>query len=194
VGDTYNYEILMRTNTLIAATSTICGIALFLLGAWAFIAYKSFSYKSQIATISEEIRSKSSEDSYLISLRSTLREAKDEAETIERRFISEENVPAFITMLEEKAASFGVKVDFSGINVKKSEEEALLEGVLALQMTGSGTWSAVTAFIVSLDSLPYATTIEEIRVSNPTVASETAEPAADWKFNVSLKQYLGKKI
>ena len=184
----------MKTKTLIAAASVICGIALLIFGAWAFIVYKSYSYKSQIAAISEEIKSRSSEDSYLISLRNTLRDAKAEAGTLEKRFISEEEIPAFITMLEDRAATLGAKVDFGAITVKKSEEGALLDGTLELQITGSGTWGSATEFIVSLDSLPYASTIEEMRVYNPTAMSETAEPGAEWRFNVNLLQYLGKKI
>lgn len=184
----------MKTKALIAAASIICGIAALILGAWAFVAYKSYSYKSQIAVISEGIRSRSSEDSYLISLRNTLREAKAEAEALEDRFISEEEIPAFITMLEEKAAGLGVKVDFGAIIVKRSEEEALLEGTLELQVSGSGTWGSVTEFIVALDSLPYASTIEQMRLYNPTAMSETAEQGTEWRFNVDLRQYLGEKI
>lgn len=184
----------MRTKTLATATTIICGIAAILLGAWAFVAYKSYSYKNQIATISEGIKSKSSEDSYLISLKSTLREAKDEAEALDNRFISEEEIPAFITMLEDKAAAIGTRVDFGAITVKKSDDESVLGGMLELQITGSGSWGSVTEFIAAIDSLPYASTIEEVRVNNPAVMSEAPEPNAEWKFNISFRQYLGKKI
>jgi Tfp pilus assembly protein PilO len=181
----------MKSKTLIIAASVICGTAVVLLGAWVFITYKSYSYKSQIAAITQNIQSRSSEDSYLISLKTTLREAKDEAESIDKRFVPKEEVPSFITMLEDKAAKLGVKVDFGSINIEEGET---LDGVLKLQISGSGTWSSVTEFIVTLDSLPYAATIEEMRIDNPSATSETAEVTSEWRFNINLKQQLGKKI
>jgi hypothetical protein len=181
----------MKTKSLILAASIICATAAMLFGAWVFIVYKSYSYKNQIATISEGIKTRSSEDSFLISLKSTLREAKNETQAIESRFILKEEVPSFITMLENKADTIGVKVDFGSINIEEGE---VLDGTLKLQITGSGDWSEVTDFIVMLDSLPYAATIEEIRIYNPSVMSESEEAVSDWKFVVSLRQYLGKKI
>ncbi len=181
----------MKRKTLTIAASVVCGTALVLLGAWIFIVYKSYSYKSQIATISQELKTKSSENVYLTSLKTTLREAKNEAEAIDKRFVSEENVPAFITMLEDKATDLGVKVDFGSINL---EEGQILDGTLKLQISGSGTWENVMRFIVMLDSLPYASTIEEMRLHNPSDFSEKGNVTSEWNFNVNLKQGLGKKI
>lgn len=181
----------MKSKTLLAAASIVCGTALVLFGAWTYTVYKSFSFRNQAATISMNLQSKSSQDFYLTSLKNTLRDSKTEADLIDKRFVSKEGVPAFITMLENKAAELGVKVDFGSINIEEGE---VLDGTLKLQISGSGTWNAVTDFIVALDSLPYASTIEEMRISNPTAMSETAQVTPEWKFNVNLKQYLGKKI
>ena len=181
----------MKSKTLMVAATIVCSTAVVLFGAWAFIAYKSFSFKRQIATISKELDTKSSQDSYLTSLKNTLRDSKVEMDSIDKRFVMKEGVPAFITMLENKAAELGVKVDFGSINIEEGE---ILDGTLKLQIAGSGTWTAVTNFIVALDSLPYASTIEEMRIYNPSAMSEKAEITSEWKFNVNLKQYLGKKI
>jgi Tfp pilus assembly protein PilO len=181
----------MKRKTLTVAASVVCGTALVLLGAWIFIIYKSYSYKSQIATVSQELKTKSSENVYLTSLKTTLREAKSEAESIDKRFVSEEEIPSFITMLEDEASDLGVKVNFGSINLEEGE---ILDGKLKLQISGSGTWENVMGFIVTLDSLPYASTIEEMRVYNPSAMSETGEITSEWKFNVNLVQGLGKKI
>ncbi len=181
----------MKRKTLTVAASIVCGTALILLGAWIFIIFKSYSYKGQIATISQELKTKSSENVYLTSLKTTLREAKSEAESIDKRFVSEEEVPSFITMLEDKASDLGVKVDFGSINLEEGE---ILDGKLKLQISGSGTWENVMNFIVLLDSLPYASTIEEMRLHNPSAMSETGDVTGEWKFNVNLTQGLGKKI
>jgi hypothetical protein len=156
-------------------------ISIALLGGWIFLAYKSRSYRNELSTIEAEARNKSSENSYLISVKSVLRDSKEDIDVINSRFLHKDSLPEYINLLEGKVAEAGIKADFGSINADQK--------TFSVRMTGSGSWEKVIDFIAVIDSLPYASKIDNIGIQM-NGGSQDANAAQVWNFTLSLTQYL----
>jgi hypothetical protein len=153
------------------------------LAAWIFVVEQSFSHKSEVTIIEREAKQKSEESSYLISIKSALREAKDDIDLIRARFIDKDAIPDYISLLEGKAAASDIQVDFGAIDVDDKS--------LSIRMSGSGTWGDVVDFISVVDSMPYVSRIDGLNLNKSNGQSTTT--AAIWNFNLHLVQYLDIK-
>lgn len=176
----------MKSNPVskIAFTITLISTSV-LLSVWAFLIYKSVSTRSHIVTIEAEAREKSSESTYSNSVRNILRDSKENLEAIDARFVPEESVPEFITMLESQAETSKVRVNLSGIDVTPTSPHAQLQ----VKVNGFGEWKNVVSFVTALDSMPYASRINNVNFTKQGVGNN-AEATTTWAFNLDFVQYL----
>lgn len=161
------------------------------LAAWIFLIYKSSHISGSIAFIAEEARNRSSESTYVSTVRNTLRDSKDALTAIENRFVAEESVPEFINVLEDKAAQVGVRTDLGSINVEPAKGDAPYPQ-LRVKMSGNGRWEKVVGFISTLDALPYVSRIEHVNFIKMG-SSDEKNATTSWSFNLELIQYIKEK-
>jgi Tfp pilus assembly protein PilO len=182
----------MKSHRTSLVTVIILGILVVaLLGAWIFFGYKASSYKKEIALLATEAKNKSALDAYLSSVRNALRDSKSDLAIIKSQFITKDEIPEFINLLESKASKSGVRADFSSININTDETS---REVLKIKITGTGDWNNVTDFISTLDSLPYASHIGSINLNKISGAPQDKTIALTWGFSMELSQYLETKI
>ena len=156
---------------------TVGALAVVALGIWIFFAVRSNALRTEIVAIETEIASKTAESIYLGSIRSILKTSKADIGLIEKRFVKKDTVPKFIELLESKADRAGIKADFGTIDITSASK-------LRVQMTGKGSWTDVIGFISTLESLPYASKIENVTISK-------ADPKlSGWGFGLELIAYL----
>jgi len=158
--------------------------AILALAAWIFVLQQSYSHKSEVAVIEREAKEKSDESTYLLSIRSALRDAEGDIQVIRNRFIAKDAISDYIGLIEGKAESSGVNVEFGGIDDN--------EETLSIRMSGSGTWANIVDFVSAVDSMPYASRIDSLNISKP-VNSTSTTTAPIWNFNMHLVQYLDFK-
>ncbi len=161
---------------------------LVVLAAWIFLIYKSSQISGGIASIAEEARNRNSESTYASTVRNTLRNSKDALLRIENRFVTEEGVPEFINILEDKAAQVGVRADFGSINVEPTKGDSPYPQ-LRVKMSGSGRWEKIVGFISTLDALPYISRIESVNFIKMGSTDEK-NATTSWSFNLELIQYI----
>jgi Tfp pilus assembly protein PilO len=165
---------------------SILGVCTLLtLGAWIFLALESNSLRQESIAVEKKIFAKTAESTHLSSMRNVIKSSKSDVATIEKHFIKKDSVPQFIDMLESEAVSVGVKADFGSIDVL---EEGVNSGALRIRMSGTGSWTAVTRFITTIETLPYASKVEGMTLSKSDTKS------ANWNFNLELIQYLSADI
>ncbi len=169
----------------IIVVSILGACTLIALGAWIFLAIKSNSLRQENIAIETKIQAKTLESSYLTSVRNVIKGSKKEIAVVEKRFIEKDSVPQFIDLLESEAVSAGIKADFGSIDVL---EEGVNNGALRIRMSGTGSWTNVTRFITTLETLPYASKVEGLTLSKSDTKS------ANWSFNLELIQYLKAEI
>ncbi len=166
-------------------------VTLLLFSLWIFLIYKSYFYRGEVARISEEISSKQNQSSYLISIRKVLRGTEGGLETIEERFIKEDDIPAFIKFLEGRAEAFKIKADLNGIVLDPAVKNSIFR-ILHIRINGSGSWIDVISFVHALDTMPYAAHIDRVSFSKlPEVAVDpkmSSKPS--WSVVTDISQYI----
>ena len=178
--------------TAFIAISAILAAAL--LAGWAWIAYEGRSMKADIASIAGKTESAAADYAYLLSLKVTLRDSKDDLAAIDSRFIGKDGIPAFIDMLEARARAANVAANLGSISLDDSGDP-LLPRTLSMHMTGAGLWKDATAFISEVESLPYALQVGDIELSRAAVdqtkaAGKAAPQGNVWNFNADLTAYV----
>lgn len=168
---------------------SLCVLAI--MGVWGFLIYKTGKTSSEISLIGTEARNKNSESSYISAVRNTMRDSKEELAKIDGRFVSEDSVPEFINVLEDRAAQTGIRADLGSINVEPARDDVPYP-LLRVKMAGSGRWEKIVGFISTLDALPYVTRIENVTFIK---ASDNGSKSATttWSFNLDLVQYIKEK-
>ncbi|HEU5114156.1 MAG TPA: hypothetical protein VFT82_00140 [Candidatus Paceibacterota bacterium] len=181
----------MKLKTPYTAYMTVAALlALVFLGAWAYIAYQSYGLRSEIADLSAKEESAVANDSYLLSIKDTLRDSKDDLSAIDSRFIAKDGIPGFIDMLEAKASAANVKADLGSINLDESGDP-LMPRALSIHMGGSGAWKDCVAYISAVESLPYAIRVNDLQLSksggDPTKSGKVSD---SWDFSADVTLYI----
>ena len=165
-------------------------VFLALAAAWGFLVFWSYSFKGDIERAAEEERQKSSEGSYLASLRTLMREEKGDIDAIGSIFIHEEEIPAFVESLEKKASEAGVDAGLGSLSLGSGDEGSNIVP-LSIGIAGRGSWGNLMRFIASLDSLSTASKIDGVLLSKIESSSpETKEVV--WNARIDFTQYVEK--
>ena len=170
---------------------TITALSLLVLSsaaAWAYLAHKGNAYKSEIASITAEIKKESDKETSLLSIRLALREEKEDVDLINGQFIDKENIPAFITSLENLATTTGVKAVINSVNLPDSKDKIV---PLRIDISGSGLWENVVRFAATLDSYPKASRLENLSFAKGS-RQDDDKGAPLWNFNASFIQYIAQ--
>lgn len=173
-----------HTSTHTVIISILTGILLLSLSVWVFLIIQSNSIKSENSNVEAKIITGGAHESYLNSIRTVLKRSKNELAIIHGQFIKKDNVSEFISLLEAEALANNLDTDFSSID---STPKDALRDTLKIRITSSGTWIHTMRFIKMLESLPYASKIEEL-----TLVKE-ADPEKKtfvWKTNINLVAYV----
>lgn len=168
----------MKTTSIFSIKLIIYGlVSAGLLAAWVFTAYQSRSFFNEVKVIETESKSKSSERSYLLTVKNILRDSSTELASINARFINGEQVPEFITALENEIGATGVKGDFQSITFEGKN--------LVANLIGTGSWNQVIDLIATLDKLPYAMSIRNLKLSKMSGTEDDM-----WKFGMEINEYI----
>ena len=160
----------------------LSGLALALFCLWIYLIYMSYTYRTEIATISGSFALAAQKETYLASVRSVIRSSSADIKSMQDRFVEEVDVPEFIDLLEGMAADIGIKADLGAIQLDPPEADYKFR-VLNLHMTVSGSWGRTVSFIDALDGMPYASHIERVNLSKPS-------GDAGWVADIDLIQYV----
>ncbi|MDO8579558.1 MAG: hypothetical protein Q7R72_01670 [bacterium] len=181
----------MKINGLKQTLLIIIGLVITVLSVvWVFIIIESYSYRSEIVRISDEIKSAANRDSYLSSIRNVLRGTEGDIGAIENRFIGEDDVPGFIEFLERQTRDIGIKAELTGINLDPVIKNSVFR-VLHVRINASGSWQEAISFINALDMMPYAMNIDHISLSKMPDSSIDSKvpPNSVWNIVIDISQY-----
>lgn len=167
---------------------TLSVLTIVFLSAWFYLIYKSALIRGEIVFIASEARNKTSENTHVTSLRSVLRDSKANLATIDSRFVNKEDLPNFISILENQAADIGIKVDIGSITPEAANESTF--PTIRIKMVGSGTWEKTIKFVATLDSLHYLSRIENLTLNKVGSQDKEAVATTTWNFNLDFVQYL----
>ncbi|MBI5134384.1 MAG: type 4a pilus biogenesis protein PilO [Candidatus Taylorbacteria bacterium] len=175
------------SKTAITILSILC---LSLACGWAFLVYKAYSYKAEIAEASVAAKERLAESSYLASLRSLIKEEKEDIEEIEARFVPEEELPAFVEFLEESAVDAGIEATLGSLGLAAAAEGSSI-APLSISISAKGPWASIVRFVSALDALPYASKIESVSMTK--IESATPEKGVvAWNARIEFVQYVEK--
>jgi hypothetical protein len=172
------------SKTYIVTLSILASLTLVTLGLWIFLIMKSSSLKAESLAVESDILARTSEGTYFNSIRNVLKGSKPHLETIDSRFIDKDSVPQFIDLLETKSSEAGIKSDFSSIDIGTQSGS---EGLLRIRIAGTGTWGNIISFIATLESLPYASKIENVSFAKPDIKDSI------WSFSLDFTENLSEK-
>jgi len=181
----------MKINGLKQTLIIIIGLVIAVLSiVWVFIIIESYSYRSEIIRISDEIKSATDRDSYLSSIRNVLRGTEGDVSAIESRFIGEDDVPGFIEFLERRARDIGIKAELTGINLDPVVKNSIFR-VLHVRINASGSWQEAISLINALDMMPYAMNIDHVSLSKaPNISTDSKVlPNSVWNIVIDISQY-----
>jgi len=168
-----------RTHSI---TLSILGVTtLVSLSLWVFLALTSNNLKTETVAIQSEITTKTADSSYYSSVRTALKNSKKNIASIDGTFITKDDVPRFIDLLESKASGVGIKADFGSIDITGATETS---SVLRVRITATGAWLNLVSFVNTLESLPYALRVENLSFS------KTDNKGSAWNMSLELTQYI----
>ncbi|MEK7596703.1 MAG: hypothetical protein AAB450_01170 [Patescibacteria group bacterium] len=162
-----------------------------LFAAWIFVIAESYSYRSEIVRISDEIESAMNRDSYLSSIRNVLRGTEGDVGTIEGRFILPDDVSDFIEFLEKQARDLGIKAELTDINLDTAVKNSAFR-VLRVRMSALNSWQEAVSLINALEMMPYIASIDRVNLSKATdtgIGSEVP-PKSVWNVVIDISQYV----
>lgn len=164
-----------------------------LFAAWVFVVVESYSYRSEIIRISDEIESAMNRDSYLSSVRNVLRGTEGDVGAIEGKFILPDDVPNFIEFLEKQARDLGIKAELTGINLDTAVKSSAFP-VLRVRMSALSSWQEAVSLINVLEMMPYAASIDRVSLSKATdtdtETSPKVPPKSVWNVVIDISQYI----
>lgn len=85
-----------------------------------------------------------------------LQQIEGEQRVIEKFFLSEDDIPDFISLLEDEARSINVLSEVKSVQVQGEGDE-----VIAIELSVEGTWERINHYTSLLEHLPYRMDIEE---------------------------------
>lgn len=156
---------------------------------WLFLLVKSFSYKSEILNIRQDVAEAESRSTRLFSVRDIWRSTEGDLGSIEERFIREDEVPSFISMLEGQAETSSVKADLSGIIIDPANKNSPFR-FLRVRVNVSGSWSDLISFVHSLDTMAYASRVDKISLSKSADSADPNISGTVWNAVVDISQYI----
>lgn len=165
----------MSPSKQIAAAVLIALVALGGVGYWY---YTITVMSTRLAKVEEESRSQKTQTPNMSTDASRL--VADEA-TIEKYFVGEDNVPAFINVLESRVRAHGATISIASV----AKNGTGLETTLALAVTVTGTFEQVMQTVGSIEHLPYATKLTSVNV--------VRDLASKWRADVKLSVGLSSK-
>jgi hypothetical protein len=153
-------------------------VALIAFGGVGYWYYTITLMSTRLVKAEEELRS--SKIQMPGALTDASRLAADEA-TIEQYFVGEDNVPAFINVLESRVRARGATISIASV----SKSGTGLETALALAVTVTGTFEQVMQTVGAIEHLPYATKLTSVNI--------VRDPAVKWRADVKLSVGLSSK-
>jgi hypothetical protein len=153
-------------------------IVLIALGGVGYWYYTITVMSTRLAKVEEESRSQKTQTPNTATDASRL--VADEA-TIEQYFVGEDNVPAFVNVLEARVRARGATISIASL----SKSGAGLETTLALAVTVTGTFEQVMQTVGAIEHLPYATKLTSVNV--------VRDLASKWRADVKLSVGLASK-
>jgi Tfp pilus assembly protein PilO len=137
--------------------------------------YRDISYTSaELASIETKLRTETGQAASAPVNGTSLEALAEDEAFVQRYFISDENIPAFINDLEARGRTRGASVTILSV----SKAGAGLEAALALSLTVKGTFAQVMQTIGAIEYAPYALTISSVAL--------VREAKGTWKADLKL--------
>lgn len=153
-------------------------ICLFALGGVGYWYYSITTMSTRLAGVEEELRTQRTQASGMPS--DATRLASEEA-FVAQYFVHEDNVPAFINVLEARVRAQGAQISIASVAKGGTGPET----ALALAVTVTGTFEQVMRTVGAIEYLPYATKLTSVNV--------VYDPANKWRADVKLSVGLASK-
>ncbi len=153
-------------------------VALVALGGVGYWYYTITVMSARLASAEEELRIKKTQASGMPT--DAARLASDEA-MMAQFFVSEDNIPAFINVLEARVRAQGATISIASVAKNGSGPET----ALALAVTVTGTFEQVMQTVGAIEHLPYATKLTAVNV--------VYDPASKWRADIKLSVGLSSK-
>ncbi|HEY9481081.1 MAG TPA: hypothetical protein VIR98_02500 [Candidatus Paceibacterota bacterium] len=160
-------------------------LAFGLLCAWIFILWQSASLRTKVEEASAQISEAAAKETYLITLKKALIDARESVGELDRRFVPEDGVPAFIDMFEARLSSSGSKAALGTVSLDDPAEGSHIRS-LRLRVSGTGTWNEAMALVSSLESMESLLSIRSLSL----VSSENDSGKKTWGVSADLSQYV----
>lgn len=167
------------TQTVLISLASIG--ALGFAGLWAFLGYKSESYRAETILVAQEIADSSIQSQRNTSLRMALSRSRPSVDDMADDFIVEAQIPDFIGILEREAEAQSVSLDIGGISLGGSPED-VAPRPLSLRLSGECSWGDCVSFISALDASHYALEVREL--------SLMAGKGGLWRASIDVVQYV----
>lgn len=176
----------MKTRSTYTSISVLFAvIALTCAVAWIYIVRESYSMKIEIATTETNIENSTTRNEYLSSLKNVLENSKTDLALIDGKFISKDEIPGLIDLIDGKAQDLGVTLSVGSLNF--DETATTFPRELKIHATGSGAWGSDIKFISYLESLPYASKINNLMLTAQKGVSK--DGSNSWNFSADIIVY-----
>ncbi|HEU0080816.1 MAG TPA: hypothetical protein VFQ72_02215 [Candidatus Paceibacterota bacterium] len=153
--------------------------AVALAAAWGFIAYRSSVLRDQIVGLEEKAAAALARGQRAQEARAALRETGAAIRSVDARFLSKDDIPGFISLVESQGAAAGVKADVGSIDLDEKGDLSELK-TLRLRLTAKGAWKDCVAYAAALEDLPYAVQVDALALS------KAAGAAGVWNMTVEM--------
>lgn len=155
-----------------------------------------FNFKNDTAKLRQEIAAESSRRDELVAIRGSLQETVDKKERLASLFIASEQVPDFISSIEELGRGVGLTVNTKSVDVVSDQfYEAASKELLTISIHSKGSWKATMQFLALIESLPHKTSLQTFRtkISESTGDSKDESDAkGPWESDFVLEAVKNK--
>jgi Tfp pilus assembly protein PilO len=114
----------------------------------------------------------------------TITETADKRAMLEAFFLTPDNVPDFISNIEEWGTKLGLKATLSGLREDDTQ-------TLSFSVQADGTFDQITRFMELLQNMPYDVHLDKVSLINQVEGEKTSGKVWHSTFDIRITSYVG---